>query len=108
LAEEYGLHFLETSAMADVNVEAAFVGLAKQVRSRLQAEGAKGPGNSPVAQGREGGSGLRFLPASADSYVPSCCYGGGDSKKKSKQSSPKEESTATLSSGGGRSPIKPN
>ena len=38
MAEDYGLVFLETSAMANINVEDAFVGLAKQVKQRIATE----------------------------------------------------------------------
>ena len=75
LAEEYGLEFLETSAMSSVNVEQAFVGLARQVKKRLESEGGSNSNNttsSGVKLNNQGGAG---------SYA-SCCYGGGATKKK--------------------------
>lgn len=77
LAEEYGLEFLETSAMSSVNVEQAFVGLARQVKKRLESEG--GANANPTTN-----PGVKLNPqGGAGSYLnASCCYGGGATKKK--------------------------
>lgn len=71
LAEEYGLEFLETSAMSSVNVEQAFVGLARQVKQRLESEG-------PNTTNQAGGSTVKLNnQSSGGSYLnTSCCYGG--------------------------------
>jgi Ras-related protein Rab-8A len=39
LAAEYGVQFFETSAKADLNVETAFEGIAREVKTRLLADG---------------------------------------------------------------------
>jgi len=43
LAKEYNIHFFETSAKQDLNVEAAFVKIATDVKNRLIADGSSGP-----------------------------------------------------------------
>jgi len=40
LAAEYGIAFFETSAKADINVEKAFITIAREVKDRLIADGA--------------------------------------------------------------------
>lgn len=42
LAKEYGIHFFETSAKQDINVEKAFITIATDVKNRLIADGAGG------------------------------------------------------------------
>lgn len=43
LAKEYNIHFFETSAKQDLNVESAFVKIATDVKNRLIADGSSGP-----------------------------------------------------------------
>jgi hypothetical protein len=78
MAEDYGLIFLETSAMANINVEDAFVGLAKQVKQRVATEEKKSGAGAT-------NSSIKLSNVPGQSYISSCCYGGGgsgDSKKK--------------------------
>lgn len=73
MAEEYDLVFVETSAMANVNVEEAFVGLARQVKSRLQAEGSEFLNST-------GGNTVKVTAKSSDASYLSCCYSGPPKK----------------------------
>ena len=72
LAEEYGLEFLETSAMSSVNVEQAFVGRSRHVKKRVETEGPATPSN-PTSVKLNNQAGGSYLNAS-------CCYGGGSKK----------------------------
>ena len=42
MAKEYSIHFFETSAKQDINVEKAFITIATDVKNRLIADGAVG------------------------------------------------------------------
>ena len=42
LAKEYNIHFFETSAKQDINVEKSFLTIATDVKNRLVADGASG------------------------------------------------------------------
>ncbi len=44
LAKEYSIHFYETSAKQDMNVEAAFLKIATDVKNRLIADGSSNNG----------------------------------------------------------------
>lgn len=43
LAKEYSIHFFETSAKQDLNVESAFIKIATDVKNRIIADGSSGP-----------------------------------------------------------------
>jgi len=43
LAKEFGIGFWEASAKNDINVEQAFISIARQVKDRLVADGVGGP-----------------------------------------------------------------
>lgn len=43
LAKEYNIHFYETSAKQDLNVEKSFITIATDVKNRLIADGGAGP-----------------------------------------------------------------
>ena len=45
LAKEYNIHFFETSAKHDTNVEKSFLTIATDVKNRLIADGGNGNGN---------------------------------------------------------------
>jgi hypothetical protein len=54
LAKEYSIHFYETSAKQDLNVEKAFITIATDVKNRLIADGGSGgavPGGHKLAPG---------------------------------------------------------
>ena len=42
MAKEYSIHFFETSAKSDINVEKAFITIATDVKNRLIADGGAG------------------------------------------------------------------
>lgn len=44
LAKEYNIHFFETSAKQDINVEKSFITIATDVKNRLIADGGAGAG----------------------------------------------------------------
>lgn len=44
LAKEYNIHFFETSAKQDINVEKSFLTIATDVKNRLIADGGSAPG----------------------------------------------------------------
>lgn len=75
LAAEYGIKFMETSAKSGLNVEEAFVSLAKDIKARLidSAEQAK------AADAGTGSSGVNLKQSQADKKAKgggSCCGGG--------------------------------
>jgi hypothetical protein len=49
LAREYNIHFFETSAKQDINVEKSFITIATDVKDRLMMDG----GSGGAASGRE-------------------------------------------------------
>jgi Ras-related protein Rab-8A len=53
LAKEYNIHFYETSAKQDLNVEKSFITIATDVKNRLIADGGAGavPGGHKLAPG---------------------------------------------------------
>lgn len=54
LAKEYSIHFYETSAKQDLNVEKSFITIATDVKNRLIADGGAGgavPGGHKLAPG---------------------------------------------------------
>jgi Ras-related protein Rab-8A len=53
LAKEYNIHFFETSAKQNLNVENAFLKIANDVKDRLGADG--GPNNKNVVKVAPGG-----------------------------------------------------
>jgi len=66
LAKEYNIHFFETSAKQDINVEKTFITIATDVKNRLIADGGAGGGgpagghklsqaNNAAASGKKGG-----------------------------------------------------
>ena len=77
MAEEYGLVFLETSAMANINVEDAFVGLAKQVKLRVATEA------KMSNLGTANNNSIKLSGVPGQSYISNCCYGGGGSSSAS-------------------------
>ena len=44
MAKEYNIHFYETSAKQDLNVEKSFITIATDVKNRLIADGGSGGG----------------------------------------------------------------
>jgi Ras-related protein Rab-8A len=62
LADEYDIKFFETSAKQDLNVEEAFVAIAKDVKNRLMVDGS---GSGPT--------GGHKLAAPAPSAKRGCC-----------------------------------
>lgn len=57
LAKEFGIEFWEASAKNNINVEQAFVGLAKQVKDRLAVDGGGRPTGSKGVQLKAGAAG---------------------------------------------------
>ena len=58
LAKEYNIHFFETSAKQDLNVEKSFITIATDVKDRLIADGGstgpRGKSLAPAPQARKG------------------------------------------------------
>ena len=48
LAKEFGIQFWECSAKNDINVDEAFIGIARSVKDRLVADGQGGPAQKPT------------------------------------------------------------
>ncbi len=65
LAKEYNIHFYETSAKQDLNVEKGFITIATDVKERLMVDGSSGgsasgghklqPANSTAPAGKKNG-----------------------------------------------------
>ena len=68
LADEYGLQFLETSAMNNVNVDDAFLTLTKAVKSRVI---------DTQEHEQDRARAVQLQPTSYDRIRNSCCFGGG-------------------------------
>lgn len=74
LAQEYGLNFLETSAMSNENVDLAFVGLARQVIARVIKE-------DEEEKKKTSASNIKLTNGATQGYLSGCCYGGGNRTK---------------------------
>lgn len=77
LADEYGLTFLETSAMNNVNVDEAFLSLTKAVKARVI---------DTQEQEQERSRAIHLQPTSYDRIKTSCCFGGGGQSSSSSKS----------------------
>jgi small GTP-binding protein len=69
LAKEYNIHFFETSAKQDLNVEKSFLTIATEVKDRLLVDGGSGVSNA-------GGKKLQQAnkEGKKKSYTSMCCY----------------------------------
>ena len=65
LAKEYNIHFYETSAKQDMNVEKAFLTIATDVKERLMVDG--GSNNAGAAAGH------KLAPAAGAERKKGCC-----------------------------------
>ena len=67
LADEYGMKFFETSAKNNINVEDAFVSIARDIKKRLM--------DNPAAQkpAAGGATGVADLGAAAGKKEDGCC-----------------------------------
>lgn len=83
LAAEYGMPYIETSAKARVNVEEAFMQLARDIKKRVI-------DSSPVGdkQAAAGNVKLDSQPGNGESMWSSCC-GGGAAKRSTSPTPPK-------------------
>jgi Ras-related protein Rab-8A len=67
LAKEFGIQFYECSAKNDINVDDAFIGIARSVKDRLVADGAGGPAKPT------GGVQISNKQGPAAGKKPNCC-----------------------------------
>jgi hypothetical protein len=68
LAKEYNIHFFETSAKQDINVEKAFIKIATDVKNRLLVDGSGVGGGAGAST-----SGAHRLGAASKPQSNGCC-----------------------------------
>lgn len=73
MADEYSLSFLETSAMNNINVDDAFLSLARAVKKRII--------DTQEGVSSEKGGSMKLEGGAINKLKSSCCYGGGSSKQ---------------------------
>jgi hypothetical protein len=76
LAQEFGLQYMETSAKARLNVEEAFMQLARDIKKRLIDNVSSGDAGREK-QGAAGSVRLEEEGGALDRVRATCCYGGG-------------------------------
>jgi len=73
LAKEYGIKFLETSAKTSVNVEQAFIELARDIKKRLIDSPGAGDKGEGAKNGQGGKSGAVDMKAQGNAQSKGCC-----------------------------------
>ena len=71
LADEYGMKFFETSAKNNINVEEAFISIARDIKKRLMDNPA--PGRATNAQGQAAASNVTLDGKQTSSGDGGCC-----------------------------------